>query len=118
MGQKVSPHGLRVGINKNWDSRWFASKDKIAQYIKEDDKVRKFLTNKLAQADLSKVEIERVGDKLTLHIFTAKPGMVIGKGGQGIEELKLDVQKLTGKNVFVNIEEIKNPDADANLSNT
>ena len=115
MGQKVSPHGLRVGINKNWDSRWFASKDKIAQYIKEDDKVRKFLTNKLAQADLSKVEIERVGDKLTLHIFTAKPGMVIGKGGQGIEELKLDVQKLTGKNVFVNIEEIKNPDADANL---
>ena len=115
MGQKVSPHGLRVGINKNWDSRWFASKDKIAQYIKEDDKVRKFLTNKLAQADLSKVEIERVGDKLTLHIFTAKPGMVIGKGGQGIEELKLDVHKLTGKNVFVNIEEIKNPDADANL---
>lgn len=115
MGQKVSPHGLRVGINKNWDSRWFASKDKIAEYIKEDDTVRKFLTKELAQADLSKVEIERVGDKLKLNIFTAKPGMVIGKGGQGIEELKVKVEKLTGKNVFVNIEEIKNPDADANL---
>ena len=115
MGQKVSPHGLRVGINKNWDSRWFAGKDKIAEYIKEDHEVRKFLAKQLNQADLSKVEIERVGDKLKLNIFTAKPGMVIGKGGQGIEELKVAVEKFTGKNVFINIEEIKNPDADAQL---
>ncbi len=115
MGQKVNPHGLRVGINKNWDSRWFASKEKIAEYIKEDHVVREFLKKELSQADLSKVEIERVGDKLKLNIFTAKPGMVIGKGGQGIEDLKTSVQKLTGKNVFVNIEEIKNPDADATL---
>ena len=115
MGQKVSPHGLRVGINKNWDSRWFAGKDKIAEYIKEDHKVRVFLKKELAQADLSKVEIERVGDKLKLNIFTAKPGMVIGKGGQGIEELKSSVEKLTGRNVYVNIEEVKNPDADAML---
>ena len=115
MGQKVSPHGLRVGINKNWDSRWCAGKDKIAEYIKEDHKVRVFLKKELAQADLSKVEIERVGDKLKLNIFTAKPGMVIGKGGQGIEDLKKSVEKLTGKNVYVNIEEVKNPDADAML---
>ncbi|EHL18756.1 30S ribosomal protein S3 [Peptoanaerobacter stomatis] len=115
MGQKVSPHGLRVGINKNWDSRWFAGKDKIASFIKEDHEVRKFLAKQLNQADLSKVEIERVGDKLKLNIFTAKPGMVIGKGGQGIEELKVAVEKFTGKNVFINIEEIKNPDADAQL---
>lgn len=115
MGQKVSPHGLRVGINKNWDSRWFAGKDKLAAYIKEDHDVRKFLSKQLNQADFSKVEIERVGDKLKLNIFTAKPGMVIGKGGQGIENLKKQVEKFTGKNVFVNIEEIKAPDADAQL---
>lgn len=115
MGQKVSPHGLRVGINKNWDSRWFVGKDKISAYIKEDHEVRKFLSKQLSQADFSKVEIERVGDKLKLNIFTAKPGIVIGKGGQGIEDLKKQVEKLTGKNVFVNIEEIKNQDADAQL---
>ena len=115
MGQKVSPHGLRVGINKNWDSRWFAGKDKLAEYIKEDNEIRKFMKKELNQADLSRVEIERVGDKLKLNLFTAKPGMVIGKGGKGIDELKEKVEKFTHKNVFINIEEIKNPDADAQL---
>lgn len=115
MGQKVSPHGLRVGINKNWDSRWFVGKEKLASCIKEDYEIRKFMAKELNQADFSKLEIERIGDKLKLNVFTAKPGMVIGKGGKGIDELKGKVEKLTGKKVFVNIEEIRNPDADAQL---
>ena len=94
MGQKVSPHGLRVGVNKNWDSRWFANKKDFAANIKEDSVIREFVKKKLYLAGISKIEIERQGKTVRLNIFTAQPGRIIGKGGQGIEELKLDVEKI------------------------
>lgn len=115
MGQKVSPHGLRVGVNKDWDSKWFANKKDFAAFIKEDAEIRKFLKKKLYLSGVPKIEIERSGNKLKLNIFTAKPGTVIGKGGQGIEELKAEVQKLTDKQVFLNIMEVKRPEIDAQL---
>ena len=115
MGQKVNPHGLRVGVIKNWDSRWFMDKKLIADMIVEDDKVRKFLKKKLFASGVSKIEIERTVNKLTVSVFTAKPGVLIGKGGQGIELIKADVEKLTGKTAIVNIIEIKRPEVDAQL---
>ena len=114
MGQKVNPHGLRVGIIKNWDSRWIAGKD-MAANIAEDNKLRTYLKNKLYTFSVSKIEIERKSNNVTLFIYTAKPGALIGKGGAGIEALSQDVQKLVGKNVKVNIMEIKKPDMDAQL---
>ena len=115
MGQKVNPHGLRVGINKDWDSKWFANKGDFAAFIKEDFNIRKVLKKKLYLAGIPKIEIERSGNKIKLNIFTAKPGMVIGKGGQGIEEIKNQVEKMTSKQVFVNILEVKRPEIDAQL---
>lgn len=115
MGQKVNPHGLRVGVIKDWDSRWFAKKDEFAAFIKEDHKIRKVLKAKLYTAGVPKIEIERAAKKIVLNISTAKPGMVIGRGGQGIEELKAEIQKMTGKKVFINIVEVKNPEKDAQL---
>jgi len=114
MGQKVNPHGLRVGVIKNWDSRWIAGKD-MAANIAEDNKLRTYLKNKLYTFSVSKIEIERKSNNVTLFIYTAKPGALIGKGGAGIEALSQDVQKLVGKNVKVNIMEIKKPDMDAQL---
>ena len=114
MGQKVNPHGLRVGVIKNWDSRWIAGKD-MAANIAEDNKLRTYLKNKLYAFSVSKIEIERKSNNVTLFIYTAKPGALIGKGGAGIEALSQDVQKLIGKNVKVNIMEIKKPDMDAQL---
>ncbi len=114
MGQKVNPHGLRVGVIKNWDSRWIAGKD-MAANIAEDNKLRTYLKNKLYSFNVSKIEIERKSNNVTLFIYTAKPGALIGKGGAGIEALSQDVQKLIGKNVKVNIMEIKKPDMDAQL---
>ena len=114
MGQKVNPHGLRVGVIKNWDSRWIAGKD-MAANIAEDNKLRTYLKNKLNTFSVSKIEIERKSNNVTLFIYTAKPGALIGKGGAGIEALSQDVQKLIGKNVKVNIMEIKKPDMDAQL---
>ena len=114
MGQKVNPHGLRVGVIKNWDSRWIAGKD-MAANIAEDNKLRTYLKNKLNAFSVSKIEIERKSNNVTLFIYTAKPGALIGKGGAGIEALSQDVQKLIGKNVKVNIMEIKKPDMDAQL---
>lgn len=116
MGQKVSPHGLRVGINKDWDSRWFANKNDFAAFLKEDSDLRKFIKEKLYLAGISKIEIERQGQRLKVNIFTAKPGMVIGKGGQGINDLKADVEKrTTSKQVYINIVEVKRPEKDAQL---
>lgn len=116
MGQKVSPHGLRVGVNKNWDSRWFANKKDFAANIKEDSVIREFVKKKLYLAGISKIEIERQGKTVRLNIFTAQPGRIIGKGGQGIEELKLDVEKICkDKQVFVNVVEVKRPEVDAQL---
>ena len=114
MGQKVNPHGLRVGVINDWDSRWYAEAD-FADNLVEDQKIRKFLKNKLAAAAISDTEIERTSDKIKIIVHTAKPGVVIGKGGQEIEKLKAEVQKLTTKKVNLEIKEIKRPDNCAQL---
>ena len=114
MGQKVNPHGLRVGIIKEWDSKWYAEAD-FADNLVEDYKIRKFLKKKLYSAGISKIEIERASDRVKVIIYTAKPGVVIGKGGAEIEKLKAEVQKLTAKKLFVDIKEVKRPDRDAQL---
>ena len=114
MGQKVNPHGLRIGIIKTWDARWYADKD-YAINLHEDLKIRKFLKNKLAAASLSRVEIERAANRLKVTLHTAKPGMVIGRGGASIEELKKALKALTGKTVDVNIAEIKQAEMDSTL---
>jgi small subunit ribosomal protein S3 len=114
MGQKVNPHGLRVGVIKDWDSKWYAEAD-FADYLVEDYKIRKYLKNKLYSAGISKIEIERASDRVKVIIFTAKPGVVIGKGGTEIDKLKAEVQKLTSKKLVVDIKEIKRPDKDAQL---
>ena len=115
MGQKVNPHGLRVGIIKDWDSRWYAEAD-FADYLVEDNKIRVFVKNKLYSAGISKVEIERSSDRVKLIIHTAKPGVVIGRGGAAIEALKKEIQTMTtAKKVLIDIKEIKRPDKDAQL---
>ena len=114
MGQKVNPHGLRVGVIKDWDSRWYAEKD-FADFLVEDHKIREFLKKKLYSAGISKIEIERASDRVKVIIFTAKPGVIIGKGGQDIEKLKADLSKLTDKKLVVDIKEIKRPDREAQL---
>ena len=116
MGQKVNPHGMRVGIIKDWDSKWYADKKNFADNLIEDHKIREFLKKKLYSANVSKIEIERAAeDKVRIIVFTANPGYVIGKGGAEIEKLKKDVQKITNKNIFIDIKEIKRPDRDAQL---
>ena len=115
MGQKVNPHGLRVGVIKDWDSRWYAESD-FADNLVEDYNIRKYLKKKLFAAGISKIEIERASDRVKVIIFTAKPGVIIGKGGQEIEVTKNEVAKLVGgKKVLVDIKEIKRPDKDAQL---
>ena len=106
MGQKVNPHGLRVGVIKDWDSKWYAEAD-FADCLVEDYNMRKFLKKKLFSAGISKIEIERASDRVKIIIYTAKPGVVIGKGGSEIEKLKKEVQKLTDKKLFIDIKEIK-----------
>ena len=116
MGQKVNPHGMRVGIIKDWDSKWYADKKNFADNLIEDHKIREFLKKKLYSANVSKIEIERAAeDKVRIIVFTAKPGYVIGKGGAEIEKLKKDVQKITNKNIIIDIKEIKRPDRDSQL---
>ena len=114
MGQKVNPHGLRVGVIKDWDSRWYADAD-FADYLVEDYNIRKFLKKKLYSAGVSKIEIERASDRVKVIIYTAKPGVVIGKGGSSIEELKKDLQKMTDKKLLIDVKEVKRPDKDAQL---
>ena len=114
MGQKVNPHGLRVGIISDWDSRWYAEKE-YADNLVEDHKIRAFLKKRLNADGVSRIEIERASDRVKVIIHTAKPGMVIGKGGAGIEKLKGEVQKLTDKKLFLDIKEIRRPDRDAQL---
>lgn len=114
MGQKVNPHGLRVGVIKDWDSKWYADKD-FADYLVEDYKIREFLKKKLYTSGVSKVEIERASDRVKVTVHTAKPGIVIGKGGAEIEKLKNEVSKMIGKKVSIDIKEIKRPDRDAQL---
>lgn len=114
MGQKVSPIGLRVGIIRDWESKWFAEKD-YATLLLEDLKVREYVLNELKDASVSTVEIERAANRLNVTIHTAKPGMVIGKGGSEVERLRKTLSDMTGKRVHININEIKNPDLDATL---
>ena len=114
MGQKVNPHGLRVGVVKDWDSKWYAE-DNFADNLVEDYNIRKFLKKRLYSAGISRIEMERTTDRLKIIIHTAKPGIVIGKGGAEIENLKKDVQKLTDKKLSIDIKEVKRPDKDAQL---
>ncbi|WP_027407287.1 30S ribosomal protein S3 [Anaerovibrio sp. RM50] len=114
MGQKVNPHGIRLGIVKTWDAKWYAGKDYAAN-LHEDIKIRRYLKNLLQSSGVSKIETERSKNRLKLTIHTAKPGMVIGRGGSGIEQIKAGLKKFTNSNVDISIEEIKNPDMDATL---
>jgi len=114
VGQKVNPHGLRIGIIKNWDAKWYADKD-YAKNLHEDIKVREFIKKKLFAAGVSRIEIERAANRVKVTIHTAKPGMVIGRGGSGIEDLKKALKQLTDKTIDVNIAEIKQAEMDATL---
>ena len=116
MGQKVNPHGLRVGIIKDWDSKWYAEDAVFSDYLVEDYNIRTFLKKKLYAAGISKIEIERTSDRVKVIIYTAKPGLVIGKGGAEIENTKKELSKLTDKKILVDIKEIKRPDKDAQLA--
>ena len=117
MGQKVNPHGLRVGVIKDWNSKWYADtkNDEFANNLVEDYNIRKYLKKRLFDANISKIDIERTRDRVKISVYTAKPGVVIGKGGAEIEKLKTDVQKLTAKKLLIDVKEIKKPDTDAQL---
>ena len=114
MGQKVDPRGVRVGGIKGWDTRWYAEKD-FADCLVEDHEIRTYLKKRLYSAGISKIEIERASDRVKIIVYTAKPGVVIGKGGAEIEKVKAEVQKLTSKKLIVDIKEVKRPDRDAQL---
>ena len=115
MGQKVNPHGMRVGIIKDWDSRWYADDKHFSDMLVEDHKIREFLKKKLEQAGISKIDIERASGRVKVTVYSAKPGVVIGKGGAEIENTKKQLQKLTADKVVLEIKEIKRPDKDAQL---
>ena len=115
MGQKVNPHGLRVGIIKDWDSKWYADKKNFSDYLLEDHKIRKYIKKKLYIAGISRIEIERAASRIKLNIYTSKPGMVIGRGGSGVEELRKAIEKMTDKKAVINVEEVKIAELDAQL---
>ena len=115
MGHKVNPHGLRVGVIKDWDSRWYAREEKVGDLLIEDHKIREYLKKNLYSAGIPKIEIERNNDKVVVFLHCARPGVVIGKGGEQIEKYRLAVEKMIGKSVKLNIVEVKNPDMDAQL---
>ncbi len=110
LGQKVSPNGLRIGINRDWESRWFASNKEFAQFIKEDISIRKLINDQIANSGISKIEIERTSDEVKVDVHTSKPGVVIGKRGTNINDIKDMLQKEVGKNVQLNIIEVKKPE--------
>ena len=114
MGQKVNPKGFRVGVIRDWDSRWYARKE-YSDYLLEDYKIRKYLKNKLYASGISRIEIERAAGRVKVNIFTAKPGIVIGRGGSEVEALKVALEKMTGKTVNIYINEVKKPELDAQL---
>ena len=115
MGQKVNPHGLRVGVIKDWDSRWFANKSTFGDTLVEDYNIRKYIKKNLYSAGVPRIEIERFADKVKIHIHCAKPGLVIGRGGAEIEKLRAELEKMIGKTVAINIIEVKSPDLNAQL---
>lgn len=114
MGQKINPHGMRVGVIKDWDSRWYSEKD-FADQLLEDHKIRKHIKNKLYTAGISNIEIEKAANRVRITINTAKPGMVIGKGGSGVEQLKDEIESIIDKKTSINVVEVKNPDIDSQL---
>ena len=115
MGQKMDPHGLRVGVIKDWSSKWYADSKDFGEYLVEDHKIREYVKKKLYVSGISKIEIERTAKFVKVNVFTAKPGLVIGKGGDFAEKLKVELQKMIGKDVNLNIVEVKNVDMDAQL---
>lgn len=116
MGQKVNPHGLRVGVNKDWNSVWTANKKDFSKYLVEDKKIRDYINKKCVNSAVANIVIERTANRLTIDIFTSKPGVMIGTKGAGVEELKSEIAKLSDtKNINVNIKEVKKPDLDAML---
>lgn len=116
MGQKVNPHGLRVGVIKDWDTKWYANKKDFGDLLLEDNNIRKYIKKKLYLSGISKIQIERAANnRVKINVYTSKPGMVIGKGGQGVEQLRKDVEKLTNKKVAINVVEVKRPETDAQL---
>ena len=115
MGQKVHPHGLRVGVIKDWDSKWYADKKDFGDNLVEDYKIRKFLKKSLFAAGIAKIEIERNDDKVRINIFSAKPGIIIGRGGAEKDKIKASVEKLIKKNVIIDIVEVKNAETNAQL---
>ena len=115
MGQKVNPTGFRVGIIKDWNSKWYADSKNFADYLVEDQKIRKFLKKKLYLAGISKIEIERTAKAVKANVYAAKPGIIIGKGGAGVESVKAELTKLINKDINLNIVEVKNVDTDAQL---
>ncbi|HAS92582.1 MAG TPA: 30S ribosomal protein S3 [Clostridiales bacterium] len=115
MGQKVNPHGLRVGIINDWDSKWYADKKNFAENLTEDYKIREYIKKENYQAGIAKIEIERFAGRVKVSVFTAKPGMIIGKGGTGVDILKNSIEKITGKTVIINVEEVKVPELNGQL---
>ncbi len=116
MGQKVNPHGLRVGVIKGWDTQWYADKKDFGKFLKEDYDIRKFIKDKYYSASISKIAIERAANRIVVTIYTGKPGVLIGKAGSEIEVIKKDLAKLTkGKSVVINVTEVRKPDSDAQL---
>ena len=115
MGQKMNPHGLRVGVIKDWNSKWYADSKNFSEYLVEDHKIREYVKKKLFVSGISKIEIERTAKFVRVNVYTAKPGLVIGKGGAGVESVKAELAKLIGKDVNLNIVEVKNIDTDAQL---
>lgn len=115
MGQKVNPHGLRIGIIKDWDTKWYANDKDFSAFLVEDVKIREFIKEKLYIAGIARIEIERAANKVKINIHTAKPGIVIGRQGSGIEALRKDLEKLTNKSILLNITEIRTPETNAQL---
>ena len=115
MGQKINPNGFRVGVIRPWSAKWYADKAHYAEYLNEDLRIRAYIEKRLADASVSTIEIERAANRVNVSIHTARPGMVIGKGGSEVEALRLELNKLTGKRVHINVVEIKKPDLDAHL---
>ncbi len=115
MGQKVNPHGLRVGVIKDWSSRWYAKDKDFGDTLVEDYNIRKYIKTTQYSTGISRIEIERFGERIKIFIYTGRPGKIIGKGGSGIEAVRKELQKMTGKNVYINIIEVKNIDCDAQL---
>lgn len=115
MGQKIHPHGFRVGIIKDWDAKWYANNKNFSDLLIEDNTIREFIKKKLFAAGISRIEIERAANRVKLNIRTAKPGIVIGRGGEGVDLIKKELEKMTSKTVLINIVEVKNPEIDAQL---